>query len=103
MSWDAALNSPARLVWSHDGKCACGKRTYLFGQCPTCIRQEEGDRLLAEQTSREAAPAADLPDDGIPTLDLVGTVTGPSPGPVVIVDCKRIKAWALNPEVCSGR
>ena len=48
IAWETVLGSPVREVRAHDGKRACGKRTYLFGQRPSCFRQEVGERALAE-------------------------------------------------------
>ena len=73
VAWESVLGSPVREVWAHYGKCACGKRTYLFGQCPSCIRQEVGERALADQEAREAARVDVVPEDGVPAVDLVGS------------------------------
>ena len=85
VAWESVLGAPVREVWAHDGKCACGKRTYLFGQCPSCIRQEVGERALADQEAREAAQADVVPEDGVPAVDLVGAVSGSPVSRVLLV------------------
>ena len=64
---DAAIRSmldePSREVWDHDGVCSCGKETYLFSRCPSCI-QAEALETTAEIVCRQDA-AADPPDDGV--------------------------------------
>jgi hypothetical protein len=42
--WEALAKAPPREYWEHNGVCQCGKRTYLFGQCPNCLQQESLDR-----------------------------------------------------------
>ena len=44
-SWDGLMQIKARLIWNHDGKCSCGRRTFLFGRCPKCIKEEAQGRL----------------------------------------------------------
>ena len=44
-----------REVWEHDGKCSCGKRTYVFGRCTTCIEKEAADDLIQGAQQREEA------------------------------------------------
>ena len=37
-------------MWEHDGVCGCGRRTYLFGQCFRCLKEEadEAEKVRAE-------------------------------------------------------
>ena len=49
VDWQMLLGRPPREMWSHTGKCQCGRRTFLFGQCPRCIRDEALDRLSKAQ------------------------------------------------------
>ena len=46
----------------HPGLCPCGRKTYLFGQCPRCIREEH------EQRSNEAVNT----DLGQPDQEVLG-------------------------------
>ena len=39
-----AAEEAGRTVWEHDGQCQCGRRTYLFGQCFKCLREELADK-----------------------------------------------------------
>ena len=34
------VSQPSRTMWEHDGVCGCGRRTYLFGQCFRCLKEE---------------------------------------------------------------
>ena len=40
-----SFNRPAREMFAHEGTCPCGKRTYLFGRCPSCIKKEADEEL----------------------------------------------------------
>ena len=91
-------------MWGHDSKCTCGKRTYLFGQCPSCIRQEVGERALADQEAREVARAEVVPEDGVPAVDLVGAVSGSPASRVLLVKPRQVVAWSQSqgPSSCPG-
>ena len=39
-----AVEEPGRMIWEHDGQCQCGARTYLFGQCFRCLREETAEK-----------------------------------------------------------
>ena len=45
MDWQAQLGKPPREMWSHTGKCQCGRRTFLVGQCSCGIRGEALGKL----------------------------------------------------------
>ena len=67
------LKVPADLMWEHSGRCPCGKRCFLFGQCPKCMREE-----LSNQKKEESAEVEDdvpVPPD---TQQEVGTRLEPS-------------------------
>ena len=53
-----SLDRPAREMFAHEGTCPCGKRTYLFGRCPSCIKKEANEEL--EQVLEKDKPAANL-------------------------------------------
>ena len=44
-----AAQQPREEAWEHDGICECGKRTYLYHQCPACI----------EATAKATSPPPD--------------------------------------------
>ena len=44
-----AAQQPREEAWEHDGICECGKRTYLYPQCPACI----------EATAKATSPPAE--------------------------------------------
>ena len=54
------LDEPSRELWDHDGTCVCGKRTYLFSRCPSCIEQEALDTAVEISERAEPEAAADL-------------------------------------------
>ena len=37
--------SVSQLIFWHEGVCQCGKRTYLFSRCPSCIQKEAAEDL----------------------------------------------------------
>ena len=49
---DRALKTKSPEVWSHEGVCACGRRTYIFARCLRCIREEAAERHQ-EQLEKE--------------------------------------------------
>ena len=51
-----SLDRPAKEMFAHEGTCPCGKRTYLFGRCPSCIKKEADEEL--EQVLEEEMPNA---------------------------------------------
>ena len=54
------LDEPSRELWDHDGTCVCGKRTYLFSRCPSCVEQEALDTAVEISERAEPEAAADL-------------------------------------------
>ena len=43
---------PPQLMWEHSGKCLCGKRSYLFSQCRSCLEEEAREREVFRQEER---------------------------------------------------
>jgi len=77
----ALISEPATLMWEHSGKCPCGNRCYLNGQCPKCLKEEqEALKVEADQQSCEPGPgpAADavpaVVDEEPSTLELTKTL-----------------------------
>ena len=56
------LGNPAPLMWDHGSKCACGRRTFLFGQCDKCARDEAQERHQ-EELQKASEPKEEAPDD----------------------------------------
>ena len=52
--WHAWLERDSREIWEHEGLCACGRRTRLFGQCMQCIAAEHAENVQA-RADQEAA------------------------------------------------
>jgi hypothetical protein len=93
--WGTILEQPVREYWTHDGKCLCGKRTYLFGQCPACLRQEALDRGLEQDLSLERAankPAEPAEDEL--AVDLVAALADVFDQAVVVLPTELILALA---------
>ena len=64
----ALLDVPPTLMWEHDGKCVCGKRTFLFGLCPKCLEEEAQLKKTeaeeqGEERSHEDELMFDYPDE----------------------------------------
>ena len=66
------LERPAKLMWEHNGKCICGRRTFLHGLCDKCAREDAIDRHQAAAQEPDAEDAQIL-DDPDATLDLAVT------------------------------
>ena len=67
------LRVPAELMWEHSGRCPCGKRCFLYGQCPKCMREELSNQKKEEET--EVKDEKPLTPD---TAQGVGTRLDPS-------------------------
>ena len=71
-------------MWDHNGVCACGRRTFLFGQCMRCLAVDRAD-AEKEQAANEhelledVALAAGQPDAGLTGAADVVTLTA-APG-----------------------
>ena len=84
--WSTILAQPVCEYWTHDGKCLCGKRTYLFGQCPGCLRQDALDRGLEHDLSLEMATnKLAEPEDEL-AVDLVAALADIFDQAVVLTD-----------------
>ena len=38
--------TPTAVMWAHNGKCQCGRRSYLFGWCSKCLQDEKLEDIL---------------------------------------------------------
>ena len=88
---------PAREHWEHDGKCACGKRTYVFGRCVSCIEKEAVDDLSAGAREREKQEGVELKDGELAVDELF--VVGARPSVpweprACLVHFKLVQGWA---------
>ena len=45
----ALVEIPPTLMWEHQGRCQCGRRSYLFGQCSKCLKEEMLEKAAEEQ------------------------------------------------------
>jgi len=81
VSLDHLIQHPPLLMWEHNGVCSCGKRTFLFGQCPKCLAEEEAaqaiDRIEASREINELG--------GEPLPDLSRSVPDPVVGALAAV------------------
>ena len=68
--WEECLAKKPREMWSHEGQCPCGRKTYLFGQCSKCMREDAEIRDKAiEQSVLEAEEAVLQGEDAFPTVN----------------------------------
>ena len=61
------LGQPPLLMWEHQGRCPCGKRSYLFGQCSKCLKED----LEIKATEESVAVQPEVCNDEA-TFDLDG-------------------------------
>jgi hypothetical protein len=54
--WSPFLENVRNMIWDHNGTCVCGRRTYLFGLCPKCMKE---DAELQESTSKAVEESSD--------------------------------------------
>ncbi|CAJ1333746.1 unnamed protein product, partial [Effrenium voratum] len=83
-------------MWEHDGLCACGKRTYVFSRCPTCIRREAQDAVVEAQERKEREERGDLEElDGAALIEEVGAASNmcEPDGTTEVVGIKTIHSW----------
>ena len=52
--WESLWAARGQEMWSHEGVCSCGRKTYLFGQCARCLREKAAERHaeVLEETSK---------------------------------------------------
>ena len=108
------LDEPSRELWDHDGTCVCGKRTYLFSRCPSCIEQEALDTAVEISERAEPEAAADLDQESQEVSLEVGALVGragvellgpPSMGhglPVLSQEGPRCHSLRQGPRKCLG-
>ena len=73
------LSDPPTLMWEHQGRCPCGRRCYLFGQCSKCLREEQrGLKEVADQVVEDTEAVHDLlEDENVQGALLPGTLPTP--------------------------
>ena len=49
------------LMWEHQGRCPCGRRSYLFGQCSKCLQEERDAKAAAPAESPHEQPKEEEP------------------------------------------
>ena len=60
----AWLEQPVKLVWQHSGRCACGRKTYLYGQCDKCAAVEAQEQAQeAVQALEDSPPVPEVTED----------------------------------------
>ena len=66
MTWATLVARRPLAVWDHSGVCACGRKTYSFGQCSKCLRGESGTALREGTLPEETHPVVDavVPSSG---------------------------------------
>ena len=56
VDWRGALFTSRRPFMAHEGACACGKRTYLYGRCFGCKRSDKREEELAYDACLNGRP-----------------------------------------------
>ena len=80
------LSEPPTLMWEHQGRCPCGRRCYLFGQCSKCLKEEqEGLKETVDLAPEAAGDEDELFFDNVQTgllhrCDLPNKDPGRGPG-----------------------
>ena len=88
----SALSEPPREMWEHDGLCSCGKRTYLFSRCSTCIaREAEEDFARAAESSIEAKEEEENDDLRLEVAGMLAAVEKPSGG--LFIPEELVRKW----------
>ncbi|CAK9002134.1 Retrovirus-related Pol polyprotein from transposon 412 [Includes: Protease [Durusdinium trenchii] len=88
----SALSEPPREMWEHEGLCSCGKRTYLFSRCPTCIaREAEEDFARAVESSVEAKEEEENDDLRLEVAGMLAAVEKPSGG--LFIPEELVRKW----------
>ena len=94
------LSEPSREMWDHDGLCACGKRTYLFSRCPSCIEQEALDTAveIAEREDAEVRGSSDRdPESPEVGVEVNGVLAARErAGGVLEVPSSAVQSWAAG-------
>ena len=94
------LGEPSREMWDHDGLCACGKRTYLFSRCPSCIEQEALDTAveIAEREDAEVRGSSDRdPESPEVGVEVNGVLAARErAGGVLEVPSSAVQSWAAG-------
>ena len=58
-------------MWEHQGRCPCGKRSYLFGQCSKCLKEDLEIKATEESVAVHSETKKDICNDEA-TFDLEG-------------------------------
>ena len=80
----ALVEEPPTLMWEHQGRCQCGRRSYLFGQCSKCLKEEMLEKAAEEEKRQAEEPEEPSPSTVEVDPDPVGGQGLPSelPDPV---------------------
>ena len=90
---------PGREIWEHEGRCACGKRAYVFSRCVTCIEKEAAEEFAAAAEGREVPSEPKEGEGELVAEDLL--VIGPVPRSLEeprggVVHVAFIRKWAAG-------
>ena len=87
------VQAPPELMWEHDGKCLCGRRSFLFSLCRYCLEEEAREK--EESRQEEQFGEAEWSRPGPPS-------ERPAPGATDILDereAEDLSAAASLPNV----
>ena len=78
------IAEPPTIMWEHQGKCPCGRRSFLFSLCSKCLQAEAEEKKEDEETRVEDF-AEELQESLEKVLE-VPTVAGVTQLPDVLPD-----------------
>ena len=90
---------PGREVWEHEGRCACGKRAYVFSRCVTCIEKEAAEEFAAAAEERENPTEEKEAEEELVAEDLLAIASAPCSSDDLrscIVHVGLIRKWAAG-------
>ncbi|CAL1170400.1 unnamed protein product [Cladocopium goreaui] len=90
---------PGREVWEHEGRCACGKRAYVFSRCVTCIEKEAAEEFAAAAEERENPTEEKEAEEELVAEDLLAIASAPCSSDELrscIVHVSLIRKWAAG-------
>jgi len=63
--FQSLLQEPPTFMWAHNGKCPCGRKSYLFSQCSKCLKNELAEKLQEEQERAQEPDEPTAPEEPV--------------------------------------
>ena len=108
LSLATAAEEPGRMIWEHDRHCQCGSRTYMFGQCFKCLKEEIAERnreMIDRITDQDVAEPAGEGEEVLPAgsvravgdpLPVLPVATGENTRAVLFVTDRMLEKLLRN-------